>query len=315
MSGLILLAGAQRFEPTIGPVLASLGVAGEKVAMITAGWQERESEDEELAAHLGGAAVNLRLHHRADAVFAADAAFRSAHHKRQRILRHKQDFYRIRLEHELEASHVIRQRKAPLDILAEEERASLAAIRILDEHHLEQCARVHQAFEEAQHPFENPHVARHRAQIAELLDGVGILAIAGGHVASLLYRLRLFGIAELLRDDTTIVAWSAGAMAIAERVILFHDDPPQGPGASEVLDRGLGLARGVLPFPQPETRLRLEDPDRIRILATRFGPALTLAMPARATLALREGRIVDARGVLHMAPDGSVGPLPGGVDA
>ncbi len=307
----ILLAGAQRFDPTIGPALRAMGIDG-PIAMVTAGWQEREGEDEELAAHLGGRTVNLRLHMRADAVFAADAAFRAAHFKRQRILRHKQDFYRIRLEHELEAAHVIRQRTAPDEMLEAEERTSLTAIRILDEYHLRECARIHEDFEAAQRPLENPHVRRQRDAIAELLDGARVLAIAGGHVASLLNRLSLFAIDELLPDDITVAAWSAGAMALGTRVVLFHDDPPQGPGASEVLDRGLGLVEGVIPFPHPETRLRLDDADRVTMLAKRFGPSLCLAMPARSTLVLEGGRATRVEGVLCLSPDGRAAPLAEG---
>ena len=306
----VLLAGAQRFEPTIGPALAALGVAG-RVALVTAGWQEREAEDEELAAHLGGDTVNLRLHERADQVFAADASLRAAHRKRQRVLRHKQDFYRIRLEHELEANHVIRQRTAPAEILAEEERTSTLAVRILDDFHLGQCARIHREFDEAQRPLERPTVARHREEIADALEGTVAIAIAGGHVASLLNRLELFGIAALLREQV-VVAWSAGAMAIATRVILFHDDPPQGPGASEILDRGLGLVRGALPFPQPETRLRLGDPERVGVLARRFAPSLCLAMPARSTLAIEGQRVLSTEGVSVLGEDGSVAPLAAG---
>ena len=39
------------------------------------------------------------------------------------------------------------------------------------------------------------------------------IAIAGGHVASMLNRLELFGIAELARGKT-IFAWCGGAMAV-----------------------------------------------------------------------------------------------------
>jgi hypothetical protein len=46
-------------------------------------------------------------------------------------------------------------------------------------------------------------------------------------VAVLVNRLRLFGLGDLVADKT-VFAWSAGAMAVSERVVLFHDDPPQG---------------------------------------------------------------------------------------
>ena len=96
----VVLLGAQRFDPSLGAAVSELGVTG-RIAIITAGWQEREAEDEELSAHLGGRTVNLRLHARSDELFREDPALRDAHRERQASLRHRQDFYRIRLEHEL----------------------------------------------------------------------------------------------------------------------------------------------------------------------------------------------------------------------
>src|SRR5207253_2752726 len=82
-----------------------------RIATITAGWQEREAEDEELDAHLGGNTVNLRLHARGDELFREDPELRAAHRERQDGLRHRQDFYRIRLEHALAAELVIANQK------------------------------------------------------------------------------------------------------------------------------------------------------------------------------------------------------------
>lgn len=303
MSRTIVLLGAQRFDPTLGSTVEALGVVG-PIAIVTAGWQEREGEDAELHEHLGKRTVNLRLHRRADEVFRRDPELAAAHHARQSVLRHKQDFYRVRLEHALEANHVIRQRKAPPAILAEEHDASLDAIRRIDEYHLAQCARVNDELEETVRPFERPAVARQRRELGKILEKCAALCIAGGHVASLLNRLRLFGIAELL-DDQPIFAWSAGAMAISDRVFLFHDNPPQGPGAAEVLDRGLGLCPNVVVLPQPETRLRLDDPERVAVLARRAAPAMALAFPACAHVTWQDGRFVRPSNVMQLHEDGS----------
>jgi hypothetical protein len=305
----IVILGAQRFEPNLGSTLAALGIDG-PVATVTAGWQEREREDEELHEHLGKRTLNLHLHRRAEEVFARDAELAKKHRHKQEILRHKQDFYRIRLEHELEANHVIRQRKAPPEILAEEQAASIDAIRQLDEYHLGQCARVHAEFEAEYRPLERTSVAAHRKRIAKILKECVALAIAGGHVATLLNRLRLFGVAELLSGQA-ILAWSAGAMAISDRVVLFHDSPPQGPGAAEVLDRGLGLCPSVVPLPQPETRLRLSDPERVSVLARRFAPASCLALPARAHVTWDGNRWLRPWQVTVLSPDGSCARLEG----
>lgn len=306
----VVLLGAQRYVGTLGEEVRHFEVGG-RIALVTAGWQEREGEDDELRAHLGVESVNLMLHRRAEEVFSADPVLATAHRARQQVLRHKQDFYRIRLEHALEADHVIRQRTAPLEVLTEEEAASISAIRALDEYHLGQCALVQAAFEEEMAPAQRPALARHREEVAELLAGSSALAIAGGHVASLINRLQLFGVAEAL-DGQLVFAWSGGAMVITERIVLFHDSPPQGPGASEILGRGLGLVPDLVALPQSETRLRLDDPERVSVLASRFSPATCVTLPAGAHLAYREGRLERPSDVMRLDSKGACAPLQEG---
>lgn len=287
----VVLLGAQRFNPTLGEAITELGVKG-NIATITAGWQEREDDDEDLRVHmtsLGVKALNLTLHARGEDVFRKDKELLDAHRERQTVLRHRQDFYRIRLEHALGAQHVIDQRAAPFDILEDEARTSIDAIRNIDALHLEGCTRERREFDAQYKPHDRPGIAKHRKALAKILEDCSAVAIAGGHVASLLNRLRLFGIEELVKGKT-IFAWCAGAMAISERVVLFHDSPPQGPGAAEVLDAGLGFVGDVVVLPQPEFRLKLGDRARLKVLARRFAPATCIAMPARSRVTwLRTG--------------------------
>jgi hypothetical protein len=298
----VVLLGAQRFDPSLGASVSRLGVEG-KIAIVTAGWQEREPEDEELSAHLGGRTVNLRLHARAEELFRNDPELNSAHRERQEILRHKQDFYRIRLEHALDADWVIRQRAAPPAVLAEEGEASVSAIRELDAWHVAQCARIHGEFYERHQIATRPSIVKHRKEIAEIMAGCDAIAIAGGHVATIVNRLSLFDVASVVKDRI-VFAWSGGAMAITERIVLFHDDPPQGPGASEVLDAGLGLVPGVVVLPQPEQRLRLDRKDRVRVLVQRFAPATCLALPARSRVTWRAGKFTTPRSVIKLEASG-----------
>jgi hypothetical protein len=298
----VVLLGAQRFDPTLGAAVAELGVAG-RIATITAGWQERELEDEELSEHLGRRTVNLRLHTRGEELFAADPELRAAHRGRQEGLRHRQDFYRIRLEHQLEADHVIRQRAAPPEIIAEQTEASIDSIRELDRWHLAQCAREHEAFESRLRLRERATVARHRKEIAKIVADCAAIAIAGGHVVTLINRMKLFGIGELA-GGRVVFAWSAGAMAVSDHVVLFHDDPPQGPGASEVLDTGLGICPGVVVFPEPEKRLRLDRKDLVARMARRFSPSFSLALPARSRITWRAGGFDSCHGVQWLRADG-----------
>ena len=67
----IALLGPQFREPNLAPVLAELDLAGPLVS-VTAGWQEREGEIDELAAHLGREVTDLGLYARTEHVFAED---------------------------------------------------------------------------------------------------------------------------------------------------------------------------------------------------------------------------------------------------
>jgi hypothetical protein len=299
----VVLLGAQRYDPTLGDAIAELGIKG-KIATITAGWQEREDDDEDLKDHLGKRAVNLTLHARGEDVFRKDRPLLKAHRERQTLLRHRQDFYRVRLEHALDAQHVIDQRSAPDDILEDEARTSIDAIRNIDALHLDRCTRDRKEFDARLRPLERGAIVKHRKEIAKILDDCEAIAIAGGHVASLLNRLRLFGIDELAKGKT-IFAWCAGAMAISERVVLFHDSPPQGPGAAEVLDAGLGFVGDVIVLPQPEMRLRLGDRQRLKVMVRRFAPATCIAMPGRSRVTWLRTGPTDPHGAFAIRDDGT----------
>jgi hypothetical protein len=234
----------------------------------------------------------------------------AGHRERQKILRHKQDFYRIRLKHNLKATHIIHQRLAPPEVLHEEEEASIASVRALDDYHLAQCDHAHARFEAEFQLGDREAIARHRSEIAEDLAGCTAIAIAGGQVATLANRLRMFGINELI-DGHMVFAWSGGAMAITDRIVLFHDSPPQGAGSAEVLDRGMALVPDLVVLPQPESRLRLDDPERVGVLANRFAPAQCFAFPDGAHLLSHRGELERPHGVLHLKKDGQCVPLGG----
>lgn len=304
---LVALLGAQRFEPSLRMVVDAQGVSG-RTALITAGWQEREPEDEELSAHLGGNTVNLRLHLRADHVFAKDREFLQAHRERQRLLRHLQEVYRIRLEHAFEAERDVHAYDAPEAIREEVWEASLEAIRTLDTWHLDHCRSVRREFEERMKPAERDGVVRHRGELARLLEDCTSVAIAGGHVAVLLNRLDLFGLAELI-GERPVFAWSAGAMAVTDRIVLFHDDPPEGRVARQVLDEGLGFVPNTVVFPNPERRLALDEQERVSLARRRFAPAACIAFPSRSWLVWQEGRVRSSDGVIEMRSDGTHGVL------
>lgn len=302
----VVLLGPQRFDPSVAEAAKAAGVSG-RFALITAGWQEREPEDEELSSHLGGETVNLALHQRADDVFRSDRELAAAYRERQLRLRQLQDFYRIRLEHLIESARVIAHRAAPLALLEEELEQSVNAIRMLDAHHLRRCEGVRREFVESWDPHARGRVAWHRSELTRLLAGCDAVAIAGGHVASLLNRLLLFGMTDLI-GDRPVFAWSAGAMAVTERIVLFHDDPPYGGDAPQVLEPGLGLVADVVALPNPESRLKLDDAERVGMYARRFAPASCLVLPRR-SWTIFEGAPTRSARALTLHPDGRVTDL------
>ncbi|MFO0625884.1 MAG: hypothetical protein U0325_09740 [Polyangiales bacterium] len=299
----VVLLGPQTVSVDAGRALRDLGVTRD-VALITAGWQEREGEDEDLVARLGVSARNLRLHKRSEEVFHEDAELTAAYKSRQERLRHMQDFYRIRLDHADDAAEAIAVRHVEPELLAQEWKVSVDVLKQLDDDHLTRCRRVHGEFDAAWEPWARPSVARHRQELQAILAQCGALVIAGGHVASLLNRMRLFGVMDL-SAALPVVAWSAGAMVLTDRVVLFHDHPPYGKNIAQVLDVGFAWAPGLVVLPDPRRRIKLDDQGGIARFAQRMAPATCVALDHGASLTL-EGGCVKRAAADRLTPDGTV---------
>jgi hypothetical protein len=297
----VAFLGPQYVLADVGRVLGVLGIR-DRVALVTAGWQERESDDAALTAGFGVPSVNLRLHARAEEVFSSDADLTAAYQKRQETLRHLQDFYRLRLDYDDEAAHAISVRQVEAELLAQEARVTLEGFRRMDQDHLERCSAIHRQFETAWKLAERPSIAKHRAQIRADLDSASALVIAGGHVASLLNRLKLFDVLGL-SDGKPIIAWSAGAMVLTERIVLFHDSPPYGRTIAQVLDAGLDLVSGVVILPDPQRRIRTDDRAGIGRFAQRMSPLDCYAFDHGAEAIFESGKLVRAT-VDHLTTDG-----------
>ncbi len=306
MSGRITLLGPQRLAPTLGVTLESLGVPPDApVATVTAGWQEREPDDAELDAHLSGRSLNLKLYRRVEQVFEHDREFEVGFRVRQETLRRLQALYRVRLDAGLTACNALNAMPGDDAPLVAEREAALEALRDLDRRHLDRVRQVHDEFEARWRPGEREALAQERTAVGRILGGVAALAIAGGHVAVLLNRLRLLEVGAPARA-MTVVAWSAGAMAASERVVLFHDDPPHGPGHPETFEIGLGLAPGVVPLPLARHRLRLADTRRVANAARRFAPSDCIPMDEHARLDWDGARWIPAAGTRRLGGDGNV---------
>ena len=106
----IVLLGPQR-RPTLEGVARSLGLSG-PVATITAGWQEREPDDAELADLLAGRAVNLALYRRWLDVRDRDPEYRAGERELAGVLADLQDVYLLRLDYALQAVYAVQRRSS-----------------------------------------------------------------------------------------------------------------------------------------------------------------------------------------------------------
>jgi hypothetical protein len=286
--GVVVLLGPRGLDA--GAALAELGIR-DQVAFVTAGYQSDESNDDAIGAMtaaLGVPVTNLRLHARAAEVFAADPEFHAAYQVRQNRYRNLQAFYRIRLEKADEAARMIAVRYVEPELLDQEDAESVEHLRRLDDAHLARCTAVRAAFDAEWPAAERPEIARHRRELSAALASCAALVIAGGHVASLLNRLVLFDVLGLA-GDRPVIAWSAGAMALAERIILFHDYPPYGSDIAQVLEPGLGLVPGFVLLPDPRRRVRIDNRPGIARFARRMLPATCLALDHGARVVLAPG--------------------------
>lgn len=280
---IVVLLGPQRYQPTLAAAFDRIRPEG-AVAAVTAGWEDREDEIDELTEHLGREVVNLRLHRRTEQIFERDTEFFAAWQVRRHQLRRLRNLYRQRVGDQI--SSLRRLARDRQDELARDEwEDALRVLREMDDRHLRQVEALHAAFDAAQKPAERPAVALQRERVKELVDGCGSIALAGGHVAVLANRLRLFGIADLI-GDRPLFAWSAGAMCATERVVIYHDATPQRAGDPLVLGAGLGLCPGIVALPHAHRRLRLDDPGRVSRFARRFAPYTCVALD-------------DASGLIH----------------
>ena len=304
-NGTIWLLGPQYHEPTLGELYEKLDLADGPIAVVTAGWQEREGEDEELDKYLGGRSLDLELYRRADQVFREDPEFREAHREMQRKLREVEGFYDLRLSYVVGSVRRLLKAEGHEELLRPEQEHAIEQLRELDAWHMKRILDIRGAFETALKPVEREPIAREREEIRTILKDAPALVITGGHVAVLLNRLRLFGMKELARHKT-IVAWSAGAMVLTERVVLFHDHPPQGPGNAEVMEEGLGLCPRLVALPDGKKRLDLSEEDGVASFASRFLPDNCIVMADGDCVAFDGETFSAEEGVLRLSPRGTV---------
>jgi hypothetical protein len=266
----VTLLGPQR-RPSLQHVVRDLDPHA-PVVTVTAGWLEREDEDAELQELLGGRAVNLGLHGRWLDVHAQDREFAHAERDHDAALAELRSIYLSQLDHALLAAYGVGHARETRPRLSEAAFGdAIDVIRLVDHQHLTRVRDAHQAFYAAWRPEERPSIAHHREEVRKVLIQAQVVVVAGGHVGELVRVLHLFHVEPHLPQ--VVIAWSAGAMALSERLVLFHDFVPHGVAQTEVFGEGLGVVRGLVPLPHMRRRLRTDDQVRMSVLARRFAPA------------------------------------------
>jgi peptidase E len=184
----------------------------------------------------------------------------------------------------------------------------LQALRLLDAHHVAKVRQIEDDFDRQVRPLRRLSLRRQLAEIDAILDQCSAVAIAGGHVAVLYNRMRLFDLRDRLaaRSEVPIMAWSAGAMVVSDRIVLFHDNPPQGRGNAEVLAAGLGLFPNVVVLPHARRRLMLNDKARISVFARRHATAACYALDDRNWIRFDGARWSSGPDTYQLCSDGQL---------
>jgi peptidase E len=298
-----LLLGPQRPALNLGDAIADAGLPAGPVAVIAAGWQEAEGDIDDVAAAARRDVVNLHLYRRAEEVFAADPGLVQAYRLRQDRLQELQHLYGMRLRRTLAAAREMLRAEGDSALVGPEQRHAIAQLRALDRHHLQRVQSLHAGFDSEFDVARHESLARHHAEISEQLAAVETVVITGGNVAVLLNRLLLFDVASLLAGKH-LVAWSAGAMALAGRVVLFHDNAPQGRRDPELFGHGLGLLPQQVVLPDAKRRLRMKDRSRLALFSRRLAPAACITLDSGSALIIDGERIAHATGAKQIVASG-----------
>lgn len=318
MPGPLFVLGPQRPEPNVPKALAAVPGHG-PVVLISAGWRLDETETPDVLRRMGIPVVHLPLYAWFEEVRERAPALESAWSARQSDIQAFKHLYQVRMRSLLEACATLSTTTDPTDRSAREELDdAVEDVRRLDDRVLERTGQIIHAHPDTLHTWEHPVVAPRHAEARELLMSARAILVAGGHVGVLRSRLWFFGLHRLLpeawENGAAVIAWSAGAMALSERVVLFYDDPPEGPTWPELLDKGVGLLPQAVFLPHARQRLRLNDRVRVGLLASRFGPGACLGLELGAWLEwdgtawINRG---DPNAVIHLHSDGHVSSWEG----
>lgn len=181
-----------------------------------------------------------------------------------------------------------------LRLVAEELSLQLDRIRDQDEWVVSRLQRLEASFRRFAKLSKNRLWRAQQKVFTRRIRSAATIVVYGGHLAVLLNRLHFYNLGPVLRqalaDGATLVARSAGAMALGDRVVVYHDVYQDRHHTFELLGRGMGLLPGMLVLPQHAERIRRGSEDHLAFIARRF--------PLGACIGLDEGALLRIAGGL-----------------
>jgi hypothetical protein len=299
----VLLGPVTDGAPVAAELLA-LGVDG-PVALVTAGWEERERNEAELDRALGGGTRNLGLFGRRLDIMQSDPEYAAADRILRVLAADLREVYLVQLRYALRGVEAVRQHAAKARRLSGDELAeAVETVRGLDERYAVRLAQAHHEFYDTMRPHERSVIAAHRAEVASIVGECAAIAVAGGHVGVLTECLHLSNLGAVI-GDSPLVTWSSGAMAVAERVMVVDDNDLAG-RPDEVLTAGIGVVHGVVPLASARLRLHIEDRNRLAVLARRVAPRVCVLLDPGDRLPCDGDGVPDFQLARVVAPDGTV---------
>lgn len=298
-----LLLGPQRPNINLAGALARLDIGDAPIGVISAAWQEAEGDIDDIQRLIPNPLTDLHLYHRAESLFAADKTLHEAYRDRQERLKEQQRLYRLRLRQLMIAARVTLSSEGDQVMVAAERRHAISQLRALDKHHLRQVEKIHTRYDALTGQASNGQLAEQTAALKEEMSRVATVLITGGNIVVLLNRLRLFGLDTVLRSKH-IVGWSAGAMVLCDRIVLFHDRLPQGRRDPEVMCRGLGILPRLVLLPDAQQRLRTRNESRISLFDRRFSPAICMTLENGSMLLYEGETLKDSEASKRMTRSG-----------
>lgn len=300
-----LLLGPQRPVVNLDTSIERARIEDGPIGVISAAWQEAEGDIAEVQRLSKNPLFDLKLYQRAEELVEADSNLHDAYRLRQQKLKQQQQLYRLRLQQLMIAAREILRATGDPEVITEERRHAISQLRALDRHHLRQLRKLNQHFEENYSVGTHSLLAEYAAAIAEDLTRCKTVLITGGNVMVLLNRLHLFGLGKLL-ESKNIIGWSAGAMVLCNRIVLFHDRMPQGRRDPEIIGEGLGILPDIVLLPDAKGRLRANDTSRVSLFSRRFSPAVCLTLDSGSMLLTSNQTFHDSVAVKHLTRSGNL---------